>query len=477
MKMLALCKKMVMMAAFSCLATAYGDNQTETLSPIRSGEELPFKVKIKQAELCLPNGLHSGVFAVHDGKWLLLSGRTNGLHGFNDDPNNFPPSAQNTMVYVIDPKEKVVFSRSLTDPNSGLTQEQVDYLSVTSPQFYQWKEKLYITGGYGVDTSTGNFSTKDVLTSIDIHGLMRWVMYPGDHGTAASQIRQLHHPLLRVTGGYMNRSSKKNPTLLIFGQDFQGFYFDGGNGNYTQQVRRFRIHDHKDDFSIEGLSSEPADQDPNYRRRDLNVVPIIHSQHGGLHAEYVAYSGVFTPTTGIWTVPVTIDGKGFSSMMDPADPAAFKQGMNNYVCPTFGLFSKKTKDMYTVVPGGISFGYFENGQFETDSEIPFINQITTIRRDKYGIDSQFLMKEQYPVILSQESNPGNQLLFGAGALFVPVRHIGTYKNEVIKLDNIKKKKLVGYIVGGIQSTVPNTSSSSDSAASPYIFEVFITPKK
>ena len=34
---------------------------------------------------------------------------------------------------------------------------------------------------------------------------------------------------------------------------------------------------------------------------------------------------------------------------------------------------------------------------------------------------------------------------------------------------------VGYIVGGIQSTLPNTNTTSDSAASPYVFTVTLVP--
>jgi len=50
--------------------------------------------------------------------------------------------------------------------------------------------------------------------------------------------------------------------------------------------------------------------------------------------------------------------------------------------------------------GGISFGYFDNGVFQTDGELPFINQVTTIRIDPQGRFTQYLMDAEYPVILS-----------------------------------------------------------------------------
>ena len=100
-------------------------------------------------------------------------------------------------------------------------------------------------------------------------------------------------------------------------------------------------------------------------------------------------------------------------MADPSDPYTFKQGMNNYICPTVGLYSMNTGDMYTILFGGISFGFFENGVFKTDEEIPFINQFTTIKINPCGQFRQYLMDTEYPFILSTQSNPGNRLLFGA----------------------------------------------------------------
>ncbi|MBS0656522.1 MAG: hypothetical protein JSR46_12155 [Verrucomicrobia bacterium] len=431
---------------------------------------------MKVADFTLPNGIHSFVEAAHDGKWLFMTGRTNGMHTFESDQNNFPPSSQNLLIYVVDPKTKQVFTRALDDPNSGLSQEQIDSLSVTSAQGYQWKKRLYITGGYGIETSTGNYTTFDILTAVDVPGLMHWVMNPNKPGRAVDHIRQLHNPVFKVTGGYMNRSSGE-PTLLIFGQDFEGYYLHGGDGDYTEQVRRFYIKDDGKKLGVKVLPSKPAEQDPNYRRRDLNVVPVIHRHRGKYHNDFVAYAGVFTPTTGVWTVPVTISGTGHPHMDNPDNPETFKQAMNQYVCAAIGLYSKETREMYTILAGGISFGFFDDGEFETDEEFPFINQITTIRRNNDNQDAQFLMANEYPTILSPGSNLGNTLLFGAGAAFMRSDDVESYEHDILKLDRIKEKTVIGHIVGGIQSTLPNTNVASDSSASQYIFEVSLIPKR
>ncbi len=452
---------------------ASSGNQTSTVSPIYPQDDsLPFSIEIETISLMIPNGIHSNVTGIYKDKWLLLAGRTNGLHGFSNDDFNFPVQKQNTVAFVVDVKANIVYSRPLDDPNSGLSQQQIDELSVTSPQYFQKNNVLYITGGYGVDTATGLFSTKSTLTAIDIPEFIDWVIQPTHHNSpAVKHIRQTSDPFVQVTGGYMDAVNSKLSTLLIFGQNFSGYYEASSNGDYTQQVRRFQIVDNGKQLFIKNKISEPLD--PSYRRRDLNVIPIIRNNK----RSYVALSGVFTAEGGIWTVPVFINRDGTSFMPNPSNPNTFKQGMNNYTSAVAGIYDKKTGDNYLTLLGGISFGFFQNGNFETDNEIPFINQVTTVQIDKHGNFTQYLMDNEYPTILSTGSNPGNPLLFGAGATFYIAPGLKTYCNEVIPIDQFKTRTTLGYIVGGIMSTLPNTNTMADSAASPYIFRVVITPTR
>lgn len=455
-----------------CVATTVfaSNNQTDDLSPVLV-DQLPFIITIEQADFSLPAGIHSGASAQYGGQYLYIAGRTNGLHGFNNDNNNFPPDQQNSTVFVIDVLTKKVYTRSLYDSSSGLTQAQIDTLSVTSPQYYQSGNRLYITGGYGVDTSTGTFSTKAVLTAIDVPGLIAWVTHPQRSTQASSFIRHISDPLFQVTGGAMYQYGQ-HPTLLIFGQNFAGFYNGASNGAYTQQVRRFNIID--DGEFLGFITQNATSQDPNYRRRDLNIIPIIRSVDHQKVPAYVALSGVFTLDTGVWTVPVEISADGNPFMSDPIVDATFKQGMNNYACPHVELLSAQG-NMYSILFGGLTFEFYDGTDFLTDPEIPFTNNVTVIKRSKSGVYSQHLSPNQYPTIVSTASNPGNTLLFGAGGTFVIAPNMKLYSNNVLKLKKIKRPTVIGYIIGGIQSTLPNTNTTSDSAASPYIFKVILTP--
>lgn len=444
-------------------------NQTETLSPVLPETSLPFTIQIDIAPFSLPTGLQAYASAIHGGKWLLLAGRTNGLHSFDNVGNNFPPAFQNATVYAVDPSSGASWNRSLSDPSSGLSQTDVDTLSVTASQFFQKGQTLYLVGGYGINTATGQMETKSTLTAIDVEKMIHWVM----HGkpSAKKSIRQVSNPLLQVTGGFLFQANDHEPFLLMLGQNFIGLYRGDSNGIYTKQIRSFWLNDDGKHLSILPKASKTIL--PDYRRRDLNIVPIMRHNKPA----YTAFAGVFTLDTGVWTVPITIFPDGSSFEPNPNSSKTFKQAMNHYNCPAFGLYSTHSEEMYVIFPGGISYGFFSGGVFATDDEIPFINQVTTIKIDKDDRYAQYLMNGEYPFIASTGSNPGNELLFGAEAQFFPAENLHTFYNGVIQLDALPSTPtLLGYIAGGIMSTLPNTNVSSDSTSSPYVFMVTLIPK-
>ena len=448
------------------------DNQTADTTTILSNSALPFRISIEQANFTLPVGLHSGVVGVYKGQWIFIAGRLNGLHGF-DPVNNFPPDEQNTSIYVVNPATGSVSSRALSDPSSGLSRQQIDTLSVTSPQGYQEGNTLYMTGGYGVDTNSATFGTKPVLTAFNLPGIVDWVTQPGNPNTSVvNNMTQIYNQIFQITGGRMYKLG--NLTQIVFGQDFEGPYTDGSNGVYSEQVRQFSLNNVGGQLSVNIANSMPSVPNPNFRRRDLNVVPVMLNNNNQLQYGLVAYAGVFTLSGGAWTVPVIMNGTNDPVMADPTLSTTFKQGMNQYVCATASLYSRKFTSNYNIFFGGLSYGQYVNGVFTVDAELPFINQVTTVQIDKNNNFTQYLMDGQYPFIPVPLSSPQTPLFFGAGAYFIPT-NITQYSNRVLSLDSIRTPTVIGYIVGGIQSIIGDTSSNSDSAASQYVFKVTLTP--
>jgi hypothetical protein len=453
-------------------AHASAANQTASLSPIDIYPNLPYRLEVRPVTFGagdLPT-LHSYAVGNYGGKWLFVSGRTSGLHGFNSaaPDQNFPPQLQNREVWVIDIANKQSWHRSLEDASSGLTAAQVTSLATTNNQFYQSGDMLYMTGGYGAD-ELGNYQTFDTLSAIDLAGLGAWVT--SGVGSAADHIRQIHDPLFKVTGGAMYDIEGR--THLVFGQDFDGIYRPSSNGDYTQQVRSFDILDDGTHLSIANVySSRP---DAAYRRRDLNVFPTIRANGAGLEPGLAVLSGVFTLTFGAWTVPVEIDAAGDPAMADPTAEGTFKQGMNNYHSAKVGFYSEAAGEMHEILFGGISLQYFDatSSSIVTDHALPFVNDITSVKIDAAGNYSQSYLG-QFPELFDIA---GNRLRFGANAEFLLADGIPTFENDVIKLDALHGETVLGHIYGGIVANAPHTQASTTtlSAASNRIFEVLLMP--
>lgn len=485
-------------------------NQTADLSIPLPEDPLPYRISVERADFSLSAGLQSFAFAVYEGEWLFIAGRTNGLHNVNSAtelPNSFPVKDQNTVVYVVNPKRKKKYSRSLHDSSSNLTQEQIDLLSVTNSFYSQTDDgkTLYLIGGYGIDTASGIMGTKQALTAIDVPRLIAWVKDKQSSSSASDCFRFVFDPVLQLTGGKMLKGDKPGDYLLAFGQNFSGLYTTSSNGEYSMQVRRIKIIDDGHELHVKSYKQpEPL---LTYRRRDLNVVPVVKKEGSGYKMSYVALSGVFTPgnlaNPGAWTIPIEIEANGSSHMLDPDDPKTLAQAMNNYDCANIGLYSKKKDSMYTLLFGGISASIFSDGDcqnscvalippegdvFTICCNLPFTNDITTIQIDKKKRYQQYLMSSKFPTIpvpdpaalfCSSDPFPPDSpriYYFGAEAAFIPNQELPAFPNGVIAFDKLKHHRtFLGYIVGGIASTILDTNCVTDTIASPYIFEVHISP--
>ena len=402
---------------------------------------------------------------------MLVGGRTDGLHAFTNNPlENFPPSEQNRIVYVIDPARWQVWSRPLSD--SSLTTDQVDALSAVAYEHVQANDVLYIVGGYGYTRSTAQFQTYPMLTAIGLSQLINWVRNPAQFPDLATLIRQTSDETLRVTGGQMTIIGGR--ALLIFGQDFEGGYGDpNAVQTYTGQVRSFRIIDNGTSVSVSGIKADPETPDlVNFRRRDYTLALALDGVGASQKSTAVALSGVFTATNGIFTVPVEVERAGHPVQADPTASTTFKQGMNNYDTASLGLYSTSFQQTHTVLFGGITYVYFDakTGEFVSDSSLPDTNQVTTIVRNADRQYQQYLLGARFPTIIG---STGTMLRFGSEATFFLKQGTPTMANGLVDLDSLLagangRRVVVGWIFGGIAAPGANPS---ETVASDEVFEV------
>ncbi len=412
------------------------------------GATLPFTVELEQSNFRNAPALHSVAFARAAGKWLIVCGRTNGLHGFNP-ATGFPTNGANDKIWVVDPATQEVWSASV----SSLTNTLADPLRSTNPQFYQAGEYLYIVGGYGRDSARDRFVTFNTLTAIHVTGMMDAII---NNQNLRPHIRQITDERLRVTGGEMRKMGSE--AFLVFGHNFDGQYSRNQSPTFTQtytnEVRKFQIQDDGVNLSITNYTAFIDPTPEEFHRRDLNVVPLVRPN--GTPA-LAAYGGVFRREVDLpFLHPIYIDASG--AQVD----SSYEQLMSHYTCANVGIYDDARQTMHTTFFGGISLNYFDeaSGSVREDELVPFIDDLTTLSLDAQGRSRETILPTRLPALL------------GANAVFVLDEHVPVYENEVIKLSNITTRTMIGYLWGGIKATIPNFTPS---AASEMVFKVYLTP--
>ncbi len=108
----------------------------------------PFSIQLQPVNLSQAPAVQSFAHAEWQGKWLLLGGRTDGLHR-RQPFATFAADGNNTRLYVVDITSGQVWQRSLTELPTGLREQ----LQSSNMEHYQHLDKLYLIGGYAYSAS------------------------------------------------------------------------------------------------------------------------------------------------------------------------------------------------------------------------------------------------------------------------------------------------------------------------------------
>ncbi len=415
-------------------------------------QNAPFQIGIESMNVPNLGGLQAFAFGQHDGKWLILGGRLDGLHR-RQPFAAFDIAGHNTELIVVDP----VIGQKWSAPLTSLTTGMQEQLKSTNMQFTQVGNFLYVTGGYGHSVTQNDHYTFPNLTAIHVEETIDAII----NGTPfSSYFRQITDAKFQVTGGYLERIN--NTFYLVGGQKFIGRYNPMGPNSgpgfiqeYTDAIRRFTISDDGTNLTVTHLP-EWTDA-ANLHRRDYNVAPqILPTGEEGL----TAFSGVFQPTVDLpWLNCVNIDSTNYQVNN------SFTQYYNHYHCGHFPIYSASANEMHTIFFGGIAQYYDDNGTLVQDNDVPFVKTIARVTRNASGVMSEYKLPIEMPSLL------------GAGSEFIPIESVPQYGNGVFKLDELAgDSTLLGYIYGGISSTGMNiffTNNGTQSSASSQIFKVYL----
>jgi len=434
-------------------------NQTTELTPISDINSKLYNISIEYQNLMPPElGIQSYCFGRIGHNTIIVCGKTNGLHSFDNININ---AIFNTNVYVI--------NNGSVRTKSILNTPLCPLLCMSNAQFYQHGTYLYICGGFYKDIN-GVYETRDALIVIDLVALVKWIIH--DSYNPKHLYKCIRDPIFKITGGAMYKWGRL--TLLILGQQFSGSSILNPS-NFTQvynnTIIKFDIilkpknnksvSKELSQMTLKIVKHKPYIGDDSFHRTNFNVVRGRIQCNGKQKQVLIVYSGSFTPSDGIWTIPICLDKRGNQISQD----FTLMQGMNNFQCPAISFYSRRHKTQYVTLLGGITY---QTSPTASDPELPFTNLCTTISM-RGQTCHQYLMSTQYPSIPNGQND--GVLLFGSGAYFI---HNNKYNlDHYMGIKKSKNRIHIGNIVGGIASKVPNTITQSDTFASPYIFKVYI----
>lgn len=409
-----------------------------------------YEVQITPVEISALGGLQSYAVGSHDGEWLLVGGRLDGLHR-RQPFASFSEDGKNQDLIVVNPTTKEVWRSPLSELSSSIREQ----LSSTNMQFYQDGNHLICTGGYGYSPTANDHITYPYLTRIDLPSVISKIK---NDQNPEDEITQIENEAFRVTGGALNKID--DVFYLVGGHKFMGRYNPMGpthgpgfEQEYTNEIRKFTV---ATDNQISVNIINAVHDEMNLHRRDYNLVPYLSDGQ----RELMIYSGVFQQNADLpYLYPVSIQADGYTAI------ESFSQYYNHYHCAYLPIFDGATNEMNTLFFGGIAQFYQEDGWLVQDNDVPFVNTIAEINQSQDQSMIESVMSDTMPGLL------------GAGSVLILNDDITLADYDIVDASSIGEDYVsVGHIYGGIRSSLPNIfwiNTGVESIASNTVYEVSI----
>ncbi len=404
-----------------------------------------YTVYLKPKQIPQLMGIQSYAFGQHDGKWIIIGGRLDGLHR-RQPFAAFDSIGHNNQILVIDPRTNELWKASVDQLSPSLRNQ----LKATNTCFTQDGDQLLLVGGYGINQLADDHQTFPYLTTIHLPDLVKAVQ-EGQINDPLFQ--QLEDSLFAVTGGQLLKMN--NTFHIVGGHRFDGRYNPADRPTFTQtytnSVRRFTLDENGKPTFLVG-----AEDSLLMHRRDFNVVLGLTASN---KPYLTAFSGVFQYGVDLpYQSTILIDNVGLTEQPN------FRQYYNHYHCPDISLYEPTTGAMHTIFFGGIAQFYDSLGILVQDNSVPFVSTISRVSRFDDGSMSEFKLPVEMPALL------------GAGGEFIPNPTLPRLEAGVIRFDAGQDSIFLGTILGGIASTARAifwTNDDEESAAFSGMFEVYL----
>ena len=410
----------------------------------------PYSVRLEQVSVPGLPGFHSFAYGQHDGKWLIVGGRTDGIHA-RQPFASFPANHNNDHIFVIDPSTGEFFAENLSPLSSGLR----EHLQSTNMNFQQIADTLYIMGGYAFSETAGDHITFPKLTTIVVSETMNDVI---SGSLNEKSFGHLYDERFAVTGGQLGELDDK--LILVGGHRFDGRYnprdMPTFRQEYTHAIQSFRI-DHALTGPEISFYSKVVDTD-HLRRRDYNLVPYIFRDG---EPGYMISTGVFQREADLpFLYNVEIGKEEFYNPIPD-----FEQLLSHYHSPKLSFYVEESDELHMLFFGGLAQFYFQGNQLIQDDRVPFVTTISRVTRFSDGSFAEFALPEEMPD------------LKGTSAEFIPIPDLPKNETGVILMDEIETDELLaGYILGGIDTPIINpfaTNQTGATSASTTVYEVWL----
>src|SRR5439155_25467196 len=112
-----------------------------------TAQSLPFFIQLEQVDAPTLPAIHSFAKAQSGDKWMIVSGRVDGLHSLLPS-QAFSSDQANNNIFIIDTTSWQVWTASLYNVAYSIRQS----LQATNTEFFQRGNYLYVIGGFGYDS-------------------------------------------------------------------------------------------------------------------------------------------------------------------------------------------------------------------------------------------------------------------------------------------------------------------------------------